>query len=1354
LCSLGLAQPESSRVVIDGARANELAFPATEARAVRLRILATNSDTQACLDELEVYGPDGKANLARAKGVKTTASSCLAGYEKHRTPHLTDGEYGNDHSWIAATNGTEWAQLDFPEPVRIDRVVFSRDRKGQYGDRVPMRLTVDVSADGVNWQTVRRVSAHVVATVRPGSFRGVVGAPPPAPQPGQKLQDSPAGLEARKRNVYGLPNLALRPEAQARASSCLPGHAIHKVEHLNEGKTGNSHSWIANEMPAWAEIDLNDEFWVSQVGFGNDASNTYRDRAPEEYEIAVSLDSPAVGRPEQWQTVFRGTEPVLGGARDIHLRPVRARRVRIRIQRARGGMPRIDEIEIFGQADPIPADKHAPPTESSQANGKDAMLQQAFLGEEHAWLKVAGHADLSSRLVPYNGRVKEYPHHAPPDILPLPTLPDLPELDGKLNDDCWERSSRGVARVAFPYDFDLGPLVETSVQAAIAGDQLLLGIQTNRLLSAHLAVVSTMTGAGCGVVCLGSKGGEFRTFERVGRNGAKLLDTKPLTVYHNDALTEFELALPLAWFKGWQDEGLRIGLGMGGRHTAPEGRAVCFVPADGYLREIADAESFVIEAGNTGTQAMDATVKSADDASRLQLAPGKPQRIPLPLTVGPIGPERQVEVSVAGASCRLRLFRYDPCIRVRSDLAKLLPRLNAKGVATADIERDVEALADAPSSRNTFFQLRLLKRRAYLRDPDLAPLQHLLFAKRHPFHPSHNYSVVLDSPWRPGGAICTLDLPWQDSALDPSAGRVTRLFEAEKGVARTPMATFDGTRIYFAYRPARDDYFRIMTMAADGTGLRQLTNGPFHDFWPCPLPDGGLAFISTRCRARFLCWRPQAFVLFRMNPDGSDMRPLSYANLSEWAPSVMSDGRLIWTRSEYVDKGADFSHTLWAIRPDGTKPELVFGNTIIQPNGYANGREVPGTHEICATMISHFGDLNGPIALLDIDKGRFTKEAITSLTPEVPWPGMWPMSECFRDPVPISRDHILCAHAPQTRFGLYVIDRYGNREVLHLDPAIDSVCPTLLRPVSPPPVLASLDASPDEDWGTMALADVYRGIPQVERGRVKYLRIACEVRAGLNRMPDGSYQKDHTPFQHWYAGPVDRVSGPFGWPSYVAKGSYGLVPVEADGSAHFKVPAGRVIYLQALDKDLNELQRMRSVVQLQPGEKRSCIGCHEDRRRAPQPKLRTALLREADAPEAPPWGAGPFAYEKVVQPVLDRGCVRCHNATHPGKLDLTGTLDQDRIPASYKTLIRKGLVHYLDWGYNSGGNEKREALTFGTLKSKLFKTLEGGHHKVKLAPDEMRALKCWVDLNCPLWPDYQFRDKRPGPAVGTQARAH
>jgi hypothetical protein len=136
-----------------------------------------------------------------------------------------------------------------------------------------------------------------------------------------------------------------------------------------------------------------------------------------------------------------------------------------------------------------------------------------------------------------------------------------------------------------------------------------------------------------------------------------------------------------------------------------------------------------------------------------------------------------------------------------------------------------------------------------------------------------------------------------------------------------------------------------MSMRADGSGLRQLTDGPYHDFDPVPLPDGGLGFMSTRCKARFLCWEPQAYVLHRMQPDGTACAA-SPRQPQRMGSSMMRDGRILWTRSEYQDKGADFGHTLWAIRPDGTHPELVFGNNT--PYCYGHAREVPGSRRSSA----------------------------------------------------------------------------------------------------------------------------------------------------------------------------------------------------------------------------------------------------------------------------------------------------------------------------------------------------------------------------------------------------------------------
>ena len=1368
------AEPAELKMDLWPDRANGVQFPAQEARFVRLVIQRTNG-TQPCIDELELYGPDGPENLAlAAAGAKASASSLLPGYPQHRIEHLNDGRYGNASSWIPATEGEEWAQIELPKPAKVNRVVISRDREGQYGDRVPTDFEVQLSLDGKTWKSVVRVVGRAVGgagRAQPGGFVGVVGPAPPPPRmtPGTMRPEAQpaADLLAPKKDALGFENLALRPGTKAAASSLLPGYPIHQIAHLNDGRLGNSHSWISQGEPSWAEIDLAEPFWVYKVAFGSDTSGQYQDRAPRQFAILAAREYQADSSASSWQVVYQSDGAPVHLRREFTFRPVQARWVRVAIQTTSGGQARIDELEVYGQKEPIPLEKIGPlPSPGSGEKPPEEMelLRYAFLSEEHAWLKTFGRADLDPSLVPYNGRVKEYPRHVGDDRLPLPPLRTAPKLDGNLDDPCWQEASRGVARVAHLADFDQSPLVETAVWAGWKDKHLYLALQTDRLLSSHLAVVSSSSGQGCGVVALEKEGLVFKTYLREGPHQAKLDQTRPVEGAWDATLRRWELRLPLEWFPNCQQEGLRVGLGMGGRHTPAIGRPVHFVFADLAVAEeppCVDRTFRVRLRAPAGGKPCRLQSQAQGWPGDLLLQPGLVQVVRLPAERGPIGPQLHLSIlePASGQEYRLHLFRYDPLERTLTLWEEMLQRLERKGLPTAAERqtaaefrrRQEELLKQAPDERRereTFFAARLAKRRTMFRDPDLGPLGEILFVKRYPYEPSHNYSVMLDAPWRPGGGIYRIRFPWIDGRLEPGKAELQKLFDSGSGIARDPVATFDCSKIYFAYRRSEPEYFHIMRMNPDGSGLEQLTSGPFHDYFPCPLPDGGLAMISTRCKARYLCWRPQVAVLFRMEADGSSIRPLSFANLSEWGPSVTRDGRIIWQRSEYIDKGADFSHTLWTIRPDGTHPELVFGNTIIQPNGYASGREVPGTREICCVLISHFGDLNGPVALLEIDKGRFNPAAIKCLTPEIPWPGWWPRTEYFRDPYPISRDYILCSHAPRERAGLCLLDRYGNREMLYMDSVYGCMSPTPFRPVPRPPVLVPEKIDPQEKWGQMVLVDVYQGIEEfIPRGKVKYLRVVEEVRANLEQLPNGEYRKDHEPFMHFYAAPVDRVSGPYGWPSYVAKAPWGLVPVEADGSAHFYAPAGKTLYFQILDEDLNELQRMRSVVQLQPGERRSCIGCHEDRRAAPPAKPPLAMLREPVYPTPPPWGAGPFSYEKVVQPVLDRHCASCHDHRDAKGIDLTGTLDLDRIPSSYKTLIRQGWVHVLDCGWNSGGNEKRQPLTFGTLKSRLWEVLGRGHYDVRLSRDEIHAIKCWIDMNCPLWPDYIQRELRPGPPL-------
>lgn len=742
-----------------------------------------------------------------------------------------------------------------------------------------------------------------------------------------------------------------------------------------------------------------------------------------------------------------------------------------------------------------------------------------------------------------------------------------------------------------------------------------------------------------------------------------------------------------------------------------------------------------------------------------------------------------------------RLARLDPLERTLVQYSGMIERLGLLGLDVGAERAELAALrreAEDPAvagSDDLFLRARHAKRRLFFRDPRLGALERVLFAKHHPLQPSHNYSEHLDSLFAPGGGICVLHVP-RDAAgrLDPARAEVETLFDGSGGIVRHPVADYEARTVYFAYRPDRPEvegwqsYWHLYSVRADGSGLRRLTEGPFHDFDPVPLPDGALGFMSTRCQGRYLCWEPQAYVLYRMRPDGTDLRRLSYANISEWDPVVMRDGRILWTRSEYLDKGADFGHTLWAIRPDGTHPELVFGNNT--PYCYGHAREVPGSQELVCTLISH-GDHQGPIALIDPARGVFDTAALTSITPDTRPQYQMDRShhETFRDPEAISRDHFLVAHNPgrQSHWGLYVIDRFGNRELLYLDPAISSKRPSLLR-VQPRPPLLFETHNPDlarEGLGQFVVQDVYEGLgPAVARGQAKYLQVSQEVPSPLERLADGQYRNAHPGYPDYYATPIHLVTGPRqdystrtanalephafraggaaragdgtamitehgGWPSYVAKAVLGTVRVAEDGSANFTAPAGKVLYFHLLDEHFNELQRMRSVVQLQPGEQRSCIGCHEDRHAAPLRPPRRPLAAARQTLTPPPWGAVAFDYERMVQPVLDAHCVRCHDTQSEAPLDLRGTRDAERVPESYRSLIRGGWVHYFDWHYGAR-HFKAEPLTFGTRRSRLFTALDGEQHKtVALEPADVRALKAWIDLNCPLWPDYRHRSARP-----------
>jgi len=669
--------------------------------------------------------------------------------------------------------------------------------------------------------------------------------------------------------------------------------------------------------------------------------------------------------------------------------------------------------------------------------------------------------------------------------------------------------------------------------------------------------------------------------------------------------------------------------------------------------------------------------------------------------------------------------------------------------------------------------LRRLRTEALLDHNPLMNFSRIIFVKRHTYQSSHYYTDYIDGPRHYGGNICILDL---------ASGEVTDVVpELEGGIFGRFDISWDCERIVFDYKAAPREGFRIYETRVDGTGLRRLTFPPpdeearikkydnsdrggtgkiyFHqtdDMHPCYLPDGGICFVPTRCERGILCDGPDILTtttLYRMDKDGGNMRLLSMSPVSEEVPSVMNDGRILYTRWEYVDKGGSAVKCLWAMRPDGTGSVEIFGNDHAFPSFY-NGRAVPGHNNLFVCIGGPHMPLGvGTVLRLDINRPIRTREPMTYITPgidiQTEWgyrhmvDGEWKEVQegpLFDDPYPLSERFFLVAYNADSHvhdtvaYDICLLDEFGNRTLIHDDPEISCWQPMPLRPRPKPPVIpalagnASQEKPPSSQAATVFLSDVYEGLEGVARGEIKYLRIMETVARpwSARRFWDGD--------EHGQQHSVVSL-----WTHTHVKVLHGVVPVDEDGSAHFTVPADRNIFFQALDAEFMEVQRMRTFVDFMPGESRSCIGCHELRNRAPKNRSATALLRCADEPAPQPGDDGPRAvhYSTDVQPILDRHCVRCHGGSEPeAGMDLSEEMTS-LFCRSYENIVNRNLVKAVsEIRYKMGNVDETAPYTWGSHASGLVSKIRNGHSKVNLSREEFIRLVTWVDANAPYYGSY------------------
>ena len=695
-------------------------------------------------------------------------------------------------------------------------------------------------------------------------------------------------------------------------------------------------------------------------------------------------------------------------------------------------------------------------------------------------------------------------------------------------------------------------------------------------------------------------------------------------------------------------------------------------------------------------------------------------------------------------------------------LAESLRRLGAKIDAEVNtleqVARQLEALpedAPEPVQRKLYMEAHWAVRKMALKNP-LLDFDAIVFAKRTPPAFPHMSDQYYGWWSRAGGGIYILE------GFKGDSPRLRCLTEGwPEGSFLRPDLSYDGKKVLFSYckfyphvhgigdkvdkgNLAEDVFYKIYEMNLDGSGVRQLTRGKYDDFDCRYLPDGGIVFLSTRKGQAIQVSRASAaatvgadlpdsyvrcgggnsrpvpvFTLHRIDADGENIRPISAFENFEWTPLVAADGRITYARWDYIDRFNGAFMSLWSTNPDGTNPQLVYGNFTTKPQCVFEARAVPNSNKLVFTAAAHHSNMGGSLALLDRTRGTEFEPPLERLTPDVCFPETegWP-NNYYANPYPLSEEHFLVAWSdrglpphtfvtddrnPVNPLGIYLYHASGCLELLHRDPEIAGMYPLAVRSRQRPPVLPDTVKWDGPQEGRFLLQDVYRGLKGIARGSVKSLRVI-----GVPPKP-----------QPHMNNPVLGVSR-----EDPGKFVLGTVPVEEDGSAYFRVPSGVSIFFQALDGDGMAVQTMRSLTYVQPDQTLSCIGCHEHRDLAPPAnRLPLAVGREPSKLIPGPSGSWPLKFAELVQPVLDKSCVRCHR---PGGDDVKAA-PFDLTPAkSYQSLIS-----YADKDLEKLAFEKSQSIVGDcpARKSKLLALLtEGdGHEGVRLDADSMNRFSTWMD---------------------------
>jgi hypothetical protein len=616
---------------------------------------------------------------------------------------------------------------------------------------------------------------------------------------------------------------------------------------------------------------------------------------------------------------------------------------------------------------------------------------------------------------------------------------------------------------------------------------------------------------------------------------------------------------------------------------------------------------------------------------------------------------------------------------------------------------------------------------------------------------------VKEFNFKGGSSLCLLEID-KDCAI-----KETTLLSDEDGVFRDPDVSYDGKRILFSWKKsARGDDYHLYEMDARTRKVRQLTSGlGLADYEGIYLPNGEIMFSSTRCMQNVDCWHVSVCNMYLMNKDGKHMRRVGFDQVHTNYPQVHpGSGLVTYTRWEYNDRGQIYPQPLFRMHQNGAQQTEFYGNNSYFPTTILHARGIPGTRKVLAVLSGHHTHQRGKLGIIDPSKGRQETSGVTLVAPVQALKGVIKIDrygqrgDQWQYPYPLDENNYLVTFRPEgeKRFGIYFMTSDGRRALLASDPKISCNQPIPLAPRKLPPQPAY-----PIDWrkktGVFTIQDIHQGagLKGVARGTIKKIRVVA-----LDFMATDIGRK-HGP---------STISDLAAWDVKIVLGQ---ATVHKDGSAAFEVPARTPVYFQAIDANGHVVQTMRSWSTLMPGEIFGCIGCHESKNQTAANKTSvTMALKNGVKPLEPFYdlSAKGFSFPKMIQPIFDAKCIKCHKGGKTDPPNLTGepvwdnaarkfwnrsyheliSKDRARGPAN-DTSQRLGVIaeksKYLNWIGRWSVPVMIPPYSHGSSRSPLIALLEKGHpssasasspqpkKRVKMTREEMDKIACWIDLALP-----------------------